>query len=213
MQAPALSSEAFKAVKTRSEKAWTARTPWNTLYQDAYDYVVPQRRPTASRLNEIPKLYDMTAPMAAMYAAGRLQRNLFPPGQDQFVIEAGPIAQQYLTITAGPDAVKVVNRELDKTTKVMQPFFMTGEWDTCVHEACVDLQIGTAAILPLQGDQYQPLRFATIPFDEIAIWCDFYGRVCGVSWKTSPTRDELYWMWPNAPWPEDFIKRREDPSA
>lgn len=209
MKADPLTKEAFRAVKDRSDKAWIARSPWNSLYQDAYDYVVPQRRPTAQRLNEIPKLYDMTAPMAAMYAAGRLQRNLFPPGQDQFVIEAGPIAQQYLTVTAGPEAVATVNRELDKTTKVIQPFFMTGEWDTCVHEACVDLQIGTCAILPLSGDQYQPLRFATIPFDEIAIWCDFYGNVCGVSWKTSPTRDELYWMWQDAAWPPEFKDRQK----
>jgi len=207
MEAPPLAPEAFKAVINRSDKAWTARGPWDSIYRDAYDFAVPQRKPSAARLRETPKLYDMTAPMAAMYFAGRLQRDLFPPGQESFVIEAGPIAIQALTIAAGAEAVKTVNRELDKTAKIMQPFFMTGEWDTSVHEACVDLAMGTAAILPIKGDAYEPLRFATIPFDEIAIWTDLFGKPNGISWKTRPERDQVYQMWPNADWPKDFRDR------
>lgn len=207
MEVANLPEEAFKAVISRSDKAWQARAPWNTLYADAYDYAVPSRRPTAVKLAQSSKLYDMTAPMSAMYFAGRLQRDLFPPAQESFVIEAGPIAMQYLTLTAGEEAVKTVNREFDKTAKVMHPFFMTGEWDTCIHEACVDLAMGTAAILPIKGDQFEPLRFATIPFDEIAIWTDFFGKPNGISWMTEPERDQIYQMWPNAKFPKEFLDR------
>lgn len=203
MEAAALTAEEYKSVKTRAEKAWTARAPWNAIYQDAYDYAVPQRRPTVASVKENPKLYDMTAPMAAMYFAGKLQRDLFPPGQESFVIEAGPLAIQAIMSQGGD--VKQVNRALDKTAKVMHPFFLTGDWDTSVHEACVDLAMGTAAVLPIKGDpRHEPLRFATIPFDQLAIWIDMIGKMVGCDWKQSVERGQIYEMWPNADWPKEF---------
>lgn len=207
MLAPPLTAAAFKSVKDRVQKAWSDRSPWDTIYGDAYDFAVPQRRPSAKRLLETVKLYDMTAPMAVMNFGGRLQQDLFPPGQESFVIEAGPIAQQYLEITAGPEAVKAVNRELDRTARIMHPFFMTGEWDTAVHETCIDLAVGTGALLPIKGDMYEPLRFASIPFDEIAIWTDFFGKPAGIDWKTRPTREQVAGMWPDGAWTKEHRER------
>lgn len=209
MQAPRLSAEEFKSVKKRVEQAWSARSPWNAIYQEAYDFVVPQRRPKANgQLRSTTNLYDMTAVNAAMKFAGRLQQDLFPPGQDKFVIEAGPLAMQALMATGGKDAVKVVNRELDKTAKVMQPFFLTGDWDTSIHEACLELAVGTSAVLPVSGDpRHDPLNFATIPFDQIAIWIDMLGKVVGVDWKQEVECSQVFEKWPNAAWPEDFRDR------
>lgn len=208
MKAPPLSADAFKSVKARADKAWQARAPWNAIYQDAYDYAVPMRRPSATSVLQNHKLYDMTAPMAAMNFAGRLQQDLFPPGQDKFMIEAGPLAVQALMASVGKEAVQAVNRELDKTAKVMQPFFLTGDWDTSIHEACIDLAMGTAAVLPVKGDpRHDPLRFATIPFDQIAIWIDMLGKVQGCDWKQEVERDQVYQMWPDAPWPKEFVER------
>lgn len=209
MQAQPLSAEAFKSVKLRVDKAWQARAPWNTIYQDAYDFVVPHRRPTArTALLQSTRLYDMTAPNAAMKFAGRLQQDLFPPGQDKFVIEAGPLALGALMATAGKEGVKTVNRELDKTAKVMQPFFLTGDWDTSIHEACLELAVGTSAVLPVSGDpRHDPLNFATIPFDQIAIWIDMFGKVVGADWKQEVERDQVYQKWPKAAWTKDFLDR------
>lgn len=207
MEAPALDKDAFAACKRRADKAWEARAPWDVIYRDAYDYVVPQRRPTAQSVLENPKLYDMTAPMAAMHFAGKLQQDLFPPGQESFIIEAGPLATQALMAMGGGEAaVKLVNRELDKTAKLMHPFFLSGEWNTAIHEACVDLAIGTAAVLLVKGDaSNDPLRFATIPFDQIAIWIDALGKMQGCDWKQTIEREQVYLMWPDAKWPKEFL--------
>jgi hypothetical protein len=211
MKAQPLAPEVFTTVKKRSDKAWGGRSGWTTLYQDAYDFAVPMRRPDAVKMAQPSRLFDMTAPMSVMHFAGGLQRDLFPPGQESFTIEAGAIAQQYLTVTAGPGAVDVVNRELENTAKIIRPFFMTGEWDTCIHEACIDLAIGTAVILPVAtNDPRQPLRFATIPFDEVAIWTDFIGSLDGLSWKCRPTREQVYQMWPKAAWPQELIDKAKN---
>jgi hypothetical protein len=208
MKAAALGADAFKAIQQRAGKAWSARAPWDTIYQDAYDYAVPQRRPTSQSVLQNSKLYDMTAPMAAMFFAGKLQRDLFPPGQESFVIEAGPLAVQAITAMAGAEAIKTVNLELDKTAKLMHPFFLTGDWDTSVHEACVDLAMGTTAIVPIKGNASQdPLQFATIPFDQIAIWIDMIGKMVGCDWKQEVERDQIYQMWPDAAWPQEFKDR------
>ena len=34
-----------KALEARRSKAFSLRSHWNPLYQDAYDYVMPMRRP------------------------------------------------------------------------------------------------------------------------------------------------------------------------
>jgi len=214
MKADPLASETFTAVKKRSDKAWGGRSGWSALYQDAYDFAVPMRRPDAVKMATPSKLFDMTAPMSVMHFAGGLQRDLFPPGQKSFTIEAGPIAKQALLVSQGQGAIDQLNRGLENTADIMRPFFMTGEWDTCIHEACIDLAIGTAVILPVAtNDPYQPLRFATIPFDECAIWTEFMGSLEGLSWKCRPTREQVYLMWPKANWTQELIdaaKNRPD---
>lgn len=205
MKAGPLGADVFTAIKHRVDKAWGARSPWNAIYQDAYDYAVPMRRPTNQSVTQTSKLYDMTAPMAVMHFAGKLQRELLPPGQESFILEVGPLAKQAIMAGGGGDEdVKAVNRELDKTAKLMHPFFLNGEWNMTIHEACIDLAVGTAAILPVKGDANEPLRFATIPFDQIAIWIDALGKMQGCDWKQEIERDQIFQMWPDANWPKEF---------
>lgn len=208
MDAPALSADQFKQVKTRSDRAWQDRTPWDAIYRDAYDYAVPQRRPNVtSQKGRIEKLYDMTAPMSVMYFAGNLQRDLLPPGQRPFTIEPGPLVLQAVQAQYGASGLDKLNRSLENTSHLMHPFFMTGEWDTAVHECCVDLAMGTGALLPIKGDMFEPLRFASVPFDELAIETDAFGRVVLVSWKQTHTLDQIFSTWPKGRFGEGFKDR------
>lgn len=191
------------AHKRRSEKAWNQRSPWNAIYQEAYDYAVPMRRPgntNGARVKTPDRLFDMTAPMSAMYFAGNLQRDLFPSGQPTFTLETGPIAAAAI----GPQGVKVYDRELEKVAKTIHPFFLAGDWDTAVHEMCVDLAVGTGAIIPIKGTVRNPVTFACIPFDQLAISVDAFGRVRLVSWKQMIEHEQLLEAFPDADWPEGF---------
>lgn len=210
MKADPLSSEEFMRVKQRSARAWSDRAPWDAIYRDAYDYAVPQRRPKASeQRNRVEKLYDMTAPMAAMNFAGNLQRDLFPPGQEPFTIEPTTLLNQAVMQQFGTVGRDRLERELHSSSQMMHPFFMSGDWDTSVHECCVDLAMGTGALLPIQGPPSDPLQFAALPFDQIAILVDGRGKMTLCSWKQEMDCDQIYHNWPNANWPEDFKDLRK----
>ncbi len=100
----------------------------------------------------------MTATTSVMYFAGSLQRDLFPAGQQPFTLQSGPLAK--LRLGAGAAAL---DRELERDATSMYPFFLTGEWDMAVHETCIDLGIGTGAILPVKGDRHQPCSSSPSP--------------------------------------------------
>lgn len=193
-------------LKSRVDNAWGARSGWSTIYQEAYDFAVPMRRPSGG-VNGRPKgpdkLFDMTAPMSAMYFAGSLQRDLFPVGMPTFQLEPGPLATMVLN---AQDRGRF-ERELAGTAKLMHPFFLAGDWDTAVHEMCIDLAVGTAAILPVKGTPDQPVMFACIPFDQLAISVDAFGRVVLVSWKQQLKLDQIVSAWPNGKLSDDVKEK------
>jgi hypothetical protein len=196
----------IKNLKARVDNTWGARTGWSTIYQDAYDFAVPMRRPsggTNGRPRQTDRLFDMTAPMSAMYFAGNLQRDLFPAGQSTFEMETGPLAAMVLD----PAGRKTFDRELSRTSALIHPFFLAGDWDTAVHEMCVDLAIGTAALLPVKGTRTNPVLFACIPFDQLAISTDAYNRVNLASWAQELRADQIIDAWPRGNFPENFRER------
>jgi hypothetical protein len=202
----------LSAIKRRSERAWTQRSPWDALYCEAYEFAIPMRRPGGSgkRKSSPDRLFDMTAPMSAMYFAGNLQRDLFPAGQPTFVLETGPLAAMLI----GAPGVKDLNRQLDQIGNLMHPFFNAGDWDTALHEACIDLAVGTAAIMPVKGTRNNPVMFVCIPFDQLAIGVDAFGRVVFISWKQMLTHEQLVGAFPNGEYPEGFKdKARNNPNT
>ncbi|MCT7662332.1 portal protein [Shinella kummerowiae] len=193
-------------LKTRVDAAWSGRTPWTSIYQEAYDFAIPMRRPTGGingAVRQPDRLFDMTAPMSAMYFAGNLQRDLFPAGQPTFELETGPIAAMVMS----KDDRKAFDRELSRTSHLIHPFFLAGDWDTAIHEMCVDLAVGTGAILPVKGTANNPVRFACLPFDQLALSVNAYGDVTLVSWRQELQADQIIEAWPQGRFPADFREK------
>lgn len=197
--------------KRRSDRVWQLRNPWNTIYQEAYDFAVPMRRPGGieKAVRQPDRLFDMTAPMSAMYFAGNLQRDLFPAGQPAFVLETGPIA----ALVLGDQETKAFNRELGRISSLIHPFFLAGDWDTAVHEACIDLSVGTAAIMPVKGTRDNPIMFCCIPFDQLAIGVDAYGRVIFISWKQRLTYEQLMGAFPKGDYSDTIREKAKNHSS
>lgn len=195
--------------RLRSQQAWNARSGWDQLYQDAYDYVLPNRRPGGAGKSKSPTTYifDMTGPNSAMHAAGELQRQVFPVSTP-FVIEAGPLLRQRLA----PAELARFDAALHDVASFVYPFFKTGHFDTAVHEMCTDLIIGTGALLPLKGPSIErPLLFCSIPQDEIAIGQDAWAEVNFVSWKRANLgREAVLEAWPNGSFPKEFRDRAKE---
>lgn len=124
-------ADLFTRHKQRRDAIWSKRGAWDKIYQDVYDYAIPHRRPggDGTTKNPVDRIFDMTATMSAMQFAGSLQQDLFPSGVSSFTLESGPIAKLRL----GAEAV-TLDRMLEKMADSMFPFFLTGDWDTAIHE-------------------------------------------------------------------------------
>lgn len=196
----------LKDHKKRAERAWRDREAWQKLYDDAYEFAIPYRRP-ASRAGKgserIERLFDGTAVESAFRAAGQLHSDLFPP--DFGSLAPGAVAQVSLTESNLAD----LRRELENISKIVAAFFQTGEFASAGAEMCVDLMVGTGTLFPVEGDDTEPVRFVCIPFDEIAVEIDAYGRVIAIYWKTRLTRRQIRDTWSHGRYPDEF-KRKHD---
>ncbi|TGP93836.1 MULTISPECIES: portal protein [unclassified Mesorhizobium] len=188
--------------RQRSKKLWEGRAAWDAMYCEAYDYVLPNRRPGGMGKTKRPtqQIFDMTGPNSAMHCAGEIQRQI-SPAQTPFNVECGPLVAQKLTA-----AEKTLwDGQLQGVANFVYPFFKTGDYDTAMHEACTDLTVGTGFVMPLRGPSMdQPLRFVCIPADECAIGQDAWSRVNFVSWKRMLGREAILEAWPNGSHTQEF---------
>lgn len=189
--------------RLRSQKAWSDRTGWDALYNDAYNYVLPNRRPGGASVAKAPAslIFDMTGPNSAIHCAGEIQRQVFP-ANTPFTFETGPLVAQNLT----PAEKKSWDKQLNRVATSIYPFFKTGDFDTAMHEFCTDLTIGTGALLPMKGPSInEPLVFVAIPQDEIAIAQDAWGRINFVSWRRrNICREQAIEAWPRGNYSTEF---------
>lgn len=203
-------SNAFDMVahQKRAAKAWQEKAHYQKLYDDAYEFAIPYRRP-ASRdgkgVDRVDRLFDNTAIVSTFRFAGQLQQDLFPPGQPFFVLKPGPISK--LALAGKQDEADKLARELAAMSEVIQAFFQTGEFDNAVNEMCVDLAAGTGALMVLEGDSTRPVRFVCLPSDEIAIEMGGYGDTVGVFWKTKMSRRAIKAAFPRGTFPDEFIRK------
>lgn len=188
--------------RARSTKAWSDRSGWDTLYKDAYDYVLPNRSPGGPGTVKSPAnmIFDMTGPNSAIHCAGEIQRQVFP-ASTPFTFETGPLIAAHLT----RQEKTAFDRKLNKQAAFVYPFFKTGDFDTAMHEYCTDLTIGTGVLLPMKGPSInEPLVFVAIPQGECAIQQDSWNRVNFVSWKRRICRTLVVEAWPRGVFPENF---------
>lgn len=189
--------------RQRSQQVWSNRSGWDGLYQEAYDYVLPNRMPGGLGKGKKPAqlIFDMTGPNSAMHFAGELQRQMFPAATP-FTFETGPLVAQQLQ----PKQKDAWDKKLNGVAQFAYPFFRSGDFDTTMHEACTDLGIGTGVVLPLKGPSMdEPLRFVCIPQGEVAVAQDAWNRVNYVSWKRCNIgREAIIEAWPRGSYTKEF---------
>lgn len=197
------SSDEFKAIKQRSQNAWGKRDTWTKVMQDAYDFIAPFRMSTRlyekAPSNKTERLFDNTGPMALVRSAGRLQQDLFPPGEQWFKLEAGPGVK-----AAGGDPDEV-RQQLEQLSNVLWPAFQTGEWDMALIEMLMDLLISTGFMMILEGDEQKPVRFISASMDEIAVDLGPFGEIDGVFWKRKWSYQSVTKQWPRGQYDAAFL--------
>ncbi len=200
---PAKPKVDLTAHKKRSERAWSDRAVWDAIYLDAYEFVIPYRRPSSrvgKGVQTVQRLFDSTAIESAFRAAGQLHQDLFAPGF--WKLSPGPVAKAQLQ----PQEVDALAAALEQITNIASAFFQTGEFDMASAETCIDLLVGTGTLFPVEGDDENPIRWVCISFDEIALEVDAYGKVVAIFWKSRLSRRAIDGAFPNGSYPAAFTE-------
>lgn len=205
-------------LRRRRDRARTENDTWDSVNKDAYAYTCPYRRSTKDGRGDrrVDHLFDNTGVVSTFRGAGQLQQDLFPPGQVFFNLKPGPIsvmlAKSMVTGNAPAEGHDLgwFERQLDAMSNQLAPFFLTGEWDNAVSELCIDLYIGTGVMLILEGDDDNPIRFVTLPREEVTLEPGPYGDVSALFWATRMSRRAIKTAFPNGTFDHDFEQALKD---
>jgi hypothetical protein len=203
---------------------------WVPHWQDCYDYAIPYRSrfhvtPGAGamegdRRNDL--LFDMTAPVSTQEFASRLQAGTVPPFARWTDLVAGSEVR--------PGVRPNLNRQLEEVTEYLFEVIRASNFEAQVHEAFLDLAIGTGTLMVEEGDAWNPIVFSAVPLTELQIDGDLRGDV-GDHFRTEQVpASRLGERWPGlepsarlrqliADRPDDDVEvvhatcRRHDPSG
>lgn len=199
------------ALKRREAAAWAERDKWSAAYNDAFRWIMPFRRKAFSNAaQDLNHLFDTTAIVSTFNGAARLHQDIFPPGQAFFRLQGGPLVKMFEDGTPeGAQAREAFNAKLADLSDLLAPFFTTGEWDNACAELCLDLYVGTGVMLILPGDKDRPVRFVTLPLEEVALEGGPYGDVSGLFWKVRMKRRAILAAFPDGEFSEAFDEAAE----
>jgi len=202
-----------KTVVERYRAARESRSPWETHWQDCYDYALPQRadlfnvhEPGAKRTD---KLFDGTAPDAVDQLAASLLGELTPPWARWFGLAVGPEA---------PEAVrKDLGEAVEASSNILQGHFDRSNFAVEMHQCYLDLVVaGTASLLFEEAPIGEPsaFRFKAVPLSEVVVAEGPNGRLEQTFRRCEMTLAQIEDRFPRAGVPPEIRKRaHSDPDT
>ncbi len=153
---------AVEDVLKRSEKAHARKLNWRNIYQECYEYALPQRNlydgayeGGVSGQKKMQKIFDSTAIHSTQRFANRMQSGLFPPYGRWMRLEPGtdiPLERR-IQVQAALDIYG------DKFFSVIRQ----SNFDLAMGEFLLDITVGTACMMIQPGDKSMPVRFTPVP--------------------------------------------------
>ncbi len=195
----------MKSLLRRYESAKNRRDEWTGLWQDCYDYALPQRggfnNSLAAGKARTNHVYDATAMDAAEQLAASLLGNLTPTWSQWFGLKPGPDLSD-----AEADALAPV---LEKAAKAIQAHFDRSNFSVEIHQCYLDLVVGGSAAISFEEAEpggFSAFKFGAIPLSQIVLEEGVSGYLDG-AFRTLPmTLEQLINRYPNAEIPSDIIK-------
>lgn len=192
-----------KKLEKRRDGAKRERGSFQPLLDEAYQYAIPFRkstRNTGTGEKRVDQVFDHTAIDSAFRFAGKVQQDVWPAGQDNFELEAGPIVQEQ-------KEREVLNAGLEGVGNVLQAFFDDGDWDLAFHEMALDLSAGTGAMLLNPSDEpdklWEPI---SVPIEELLLESGRNNKISAIFWDRKMSYREFFDTWPEGKFSEDLKK-------
>ena len=187
------------------EKAKTHRLLFEDLYDEIFEYTLPQRqgfKNYAAGQRKDDRIFDETAVVGVQEFASRLQSGLVPNFARWADFVAGGEVPEEETDT--------INNELDKVTEYVFEVIQTSNFAQEIHECFIDLALGTAVLLVEEGDAVNPIRFHSIPLPHVVLDVGPNGKVDHVYREREIKAEDMMVAYPNGVFHETMVKNMKN---
>ena len=191
----------------RQAAAQSKKDEFQQLYQDAYEFALPQRQlygvweGGATGSKKMQRVFDSTAINSTQRFANRLQSVVFPP------------QRKWAKLEAGSDIPAERKQQAQAILEVYQDKMFTmlnqSNFDIAMGEFLLDLAVGTACMMVQPGDDVQPLNFIPVPLFLVSYEEGANGQVDNVYRRMRMKGESIQRQWPDANIPDDMARRIE----
>lgn len=203
----------LEMILNRYETAKKRRGSWEKLWQDCYDYTLPQRGGFTSQLrageNRVEKIYDASAMDAVDQLAASLLGHLTPSWSQWFGLKPGPDLSK--------EEAQLLAPVLEKAGKIIQDHFDRSNFAVEIHQCYLDLVVGGTASLYFEEAEpggFSAFKFTAAPLSEIVLEEGEHGYLDGTFRATEMTLDQITARYPFAEIPVAVLKEAtKDPQT
>jgi hypothetical protein len=184
-------------VLKRHDMALRKKDDFRDLYEDAYEFALPQRNlydgyydGKVGGSKKMARVFDSTAINSTQRFANRLQSGIFPPQRKWARLEPGPNIPEDRKADAQA-ALDVYSEKLFATLK-------QSNFDIAMGEFLLDLSVGTAVMMVQPGDDTSPINFIPVPQFLVAFEEGANGKVDNVYRRMRMKAEAISRQWPDA---------------
>ena len=193
-------------VLNRHEKALTKKEDFRNLYEEAYEFALPQRNLYDGHYDgkvggnkKMNRVFDSTAINSTQRFANRMQSGVFPPQRQWCRLEPGPDIPE--------DRKAEAQAALDSYSNVMFTTLKQSNFDIAIGEFLLDLSVGTAVMMVQPGDDVSPINFIPVPQFLVSLEEGANGNIDNVYRRMRIKGEALQRQWPDIKIPEDLQKK------
>ena len=193
-------------VLNRHEKALIRKEDFRNLYEEAYEFALPQRNLYDGHYDgkvggskKMNRVFDSTAISSTQRFANRMQSGIFPPQRKWCRLEPGPDIPEERNADAQA-ALDVYNERLFAALK-------QSNFDIAIGEFLLDLSVGTAVMMVQPGDDINPINFIPVPQYLVSIEEGANGQVDNVYRRMRIKGEAIQRQWPEAKIPSEPQKK------
>jgi hypothetical protein len=197
-----------EAILKRQEVAQKKKDDFQQLYQDAYEFALPQRQlygvweGGSTGTKKMQRVFDSTAINSTQRFANRLQSVVFPPQRKWAKLEAGTD----IPFEKRAQAQAIFEAYGDKMFTVLKQ----SNFDIAIGEFLLDLAVGTAAMMVQPGDDVQQINFIPVPLFLVSYEEGANGQVDNVYRRMRVKGESIQRQWPDANIPDDLKRKIAD---
>lgn len=203
----------LELIMNRFEMAKKRRSGWEKLWQDCYDYTLPQRGGFMSELrpgeNRGEKIYDASAMDAVDQLSASLLGHLTPSWSQWFGLKPGPDLSK--------EEAGLLAPVLEKAGKIIQDHFDRSNFAVEIHQCYLDLVVGGTASLYFEEAEpggFSAFKFTAAPLSEVVLEEGESGYLDGTFRTNEMTVDQITARYPFAEIPVCVMKEAtRDPQA